>query len=138
MHSVTLRIHDPAIFAFIFHLLTLLVYVLWLSVLFIFSYSLFHILELCRLQRCDILLSCQLKKKICANQWSRDLSLGIHSCKLYKTQTSGKMTFRNTHTSISTNKSSFTYVMCSSHMEVIKVSVITEMSAIIIKYPAIK
>lgn len=42
------------------------------------------------------------------------------------------------HISICTNKSSFTYVIYSNHMEVIKVSVISEMSAIIIKYSAIK
>lgn len=42
------------------------------------------------------------------------------------------------HTSIWTNKSSFTYVIYSSHMEAIKVSVISEMSAITIKYSAIK
>lgn len=42
------------------------------------------------------------------------------------------------HISISSNQSSFTCVMYSNHMKAIKVSMISEMTAIIIKYSAIK
>lgn len=108
------------------------------SVLFNFSFSFSPLFRMCSLQY-DVLLSCQLKQKLYANISSWDLSLGIQSCKntKYRLQVKWHLEILM-HTSISSNQSTFTYVRYSNHMKVIKVSAVSEMTAIAIKHSARK
>lgn len=135
MFSVTLRTDDVGILTFILLLITLLINVLS----FLFCSSLAtpcsHILELCSLQRHDVLLTCQLKK-ICVDESSWDLSLEIPFSKLYKYRLQVKwyLEIRGYLFQLISQ----VLFMYSNHMEVINVSVIPEMSAITIKHSAIK
>ena len=134
MFSVTLRTDDVGILTFILLLITLLINVL--SFLFCSSLTTCsHILELCSLQRHDVLLTCQLKK-ICVDESSWDLSLEIHFSKLYKYRLQVKwyLEIRGYLFQLISQ----VLFMYSNHMEVINVSVIPEMSAITIKHSAIK